>query len=480
LLKEIANSLNLSDQQIKFVKRHLSSILGPVLLVALAAMMMPLAFYTSTLEDQVQITGLLSGMSLTRSPNPVDNYFIFRIKQKPNMAFKAAGLSNTDQLLFANEAAGAEFKFTVEKAKYNSDMAIIPVVTLSSSSNTYLRDSMSSLFKRSRIFADFIAIVSLLAAAWILLHLKKIYRKKDDDDAIEYDPIVVALARNPRGAAGFFTLGISVIMLLVLPGWLKIYGPVPFVLVYSYFLYWFHKHGASVAWIKEVLESDARAHSMERMETVAPKHVKAIEMLIKSGGDLNMRDKNGRSPLHICSEKNMIEAVDMLLRSGAKVDIQDNAGNTPLMIAAEKGYLGIVKKIIEKDANLLLKNQADESALNCAEKNKKNRATVDLIAKATVKAIELEKIRAEEESKAKAEAKARAEAQSQPKNEEEWKTISRAEAELGIPIGSSSKPAAGELKKEETPAVESAAVEPDKQKGGGGSDGPDFSGIPGL
>ena len=74
--------------------------------------------------------------------------------------------------------------------------------------------------------------------------------------------------------------------------------------------------------------------------TDTPRHGQA---LIKAGAQINIRDKNGATPLHWCSWNNDEAGMQVLLEAGADVDVKDYDGKTPLHDAAWKGNVETVQ-----------------------------------------------------------------------------------------------------------------------------------------
>ena len=68
---------------------------------------------------------------------------------------------------------------------------------------------------------------------------------------------------------------------------------------------------------------------------------------IKNGASVNACNENGTTPLHrvVIDSKNP-EFVDLLIKSGANIEARDNQRNTPLLIASE--YYGVLPAMIEK------------------------------------------------------------------------------------------------------------------------------------
>ncbi len=395
------------DRKARFIKRNLSSIVVVCLVFLVALILLPFAFHSDPREHQVQFKGNLHTLNFTRGPRPEDNSVTFSIKQQPLM-FKAAGISLADLELFALEQKGAELTFSVEEWRLEDSVGAVPVIALASKNNVYLRaGDIAELLRKSRIVMAILSIGFAFGGVWLTRKTVERYREEAaNPNAIEeYDPIIVAICKYPVRAVGIAAGVISLAAVIFLPSVISL----PLLALLgggvAYFALWIKKHASKIAWMQKVLEADAKAQAHERIATAAPKHVKAVQLLLDKVGDVNVHDHDGRTPLHIVVKKGYVEAVDYLARHGARIDAQDSKGTTPLMIAAEKGALGLVTKLLELGADPLIKDFAGENAAHYAQRNKKNRGTIDFMIKTVAKA-EADKAKAEEEAKKKAEEEA--------------------------------------------------------------------------
>ncbi|XP_059497240.1 B-cell lymphoma 3 protein-like isoform X2 [Stegostoma tigrinum] len=118
-------------------------------------------------------------------------------------------------------------------------------------------------------------------------------------------------------------------------------------------------------------------------EGYTPLHVSVIsyqkeivEFLLDQGADIDAVDiKSGKTPLVHAVENNSIDMVTLLLQHGANVNLQTYSGNTALHCCSGRGFLEIVK--------VLLKNGADSSVKNCHNDTSlmvaKNKKVIDVL-----------------------------------------------------------------------------------------------------
>jgi hypothetical protein len=103
------------------------------------------------------------------------------------------------------------------------------------------------------------------------------------------------------------------------------------------------------------------------MEAAYLGHVKTLNFLLDHGVDVNFQDEQyGASALHAAAQGGREEIVKILLKRGADVNLKSKEGNTPLMAAAFNHHESVVKTLLAAGAEVNTKNQADETALSLA------------------------------------------------------------------------------------------------------------------
>lgn len=109
-----------------------------------------------------------------------------------------------------------------------------------------------------------------------------------------------------------------------------------------------------------------------------------LDAILENEPDLEQRDKNGRTPLHIACKEGLGKAIDKLLSNGADPDACDNEGDQPLMYAvnyawrAKGTFLEPIYHlaIATKDINNIGTEKDSDTALGWAVKYGGNSASV--------------------------------------------------------------------------------------------------------
>ena len=89
--------------------------------------------------------------------------------------------------------------------------------------------------------------------------------------------------------------------------------------------------------------------------------------LIHHGIDVNIQDRQGKTPLHHAIENDKDDIAGLLVEQGAAdIDIEDEYGNQPLLRAVFKGNDKVAKLLVQHGADPLHENKAGKSPLGLA------------------------------------------------------------------------------------------------------------------
>jgi len=91
--------------------------------------------------------------------------------------------------------------------------------------------------------------------------------------------------------------------------------------------------------------------------------LKKVESLLKLGVNPNIRDKNGKTPLHKAASGGHVAVAKLLLEHGADIHARDNANWTPLHFAASKGHAEVLKLLLKHGADPNIQNKNGETPL---------------------------------------------------------------------------------------------------------------------
>ena len=91
-----------------------------------------------------------------------------------------------------------------------------------------------------------------------------------------------------------------------------------------------------------------------------------IEFLLRNGANINQKDTNGRSCLHIAAHIGNADVVSLLIKYNGDIDLVDNGGRTPLLTAVWNDNLEIAKILLEAEAEINHQDQQGATALSIA------------------------------------------------------------------------------------------------------------------
>lgn len=93
-----------------------------------------------------------------------------------------------------------------------------------------------------------------------------------------------------------------------------------------------------------------------------------LEHLLSGGAEPNVKDRNGRTALHIVCHSGRYEAAQKLIESGADIDSIDMKGNSAIFYGAGQNHACIVTLLMQKGASTRYVNSDENSALAVAKK----------------------------------------------------------------------------------------------------------------
>jgi ankyrin repeat protein len=67
-------------------------------------------------------------------------------------------------------------------------------------------------------------------------------------------------------------------------------------------------------------------------------HTNVVKVLLSHGAEINARETNGWTPLHLVAYWNRTNLVEFLIANKADVNAEDNHGGTPLRLAVRKRH----------------------------------------------------------------------------------------------------------------------------------------------
>ena len=93
-----------------------------------------------------------------------------------------------------------------------------------------------------------------------------------------------------------------------------------------------------------------------------------FKLLVENGAEIDFKEDNDLTLLHYATMESSVEMVKFLAEKGAKIDTKDNDGLTPLHSAVKRGSLEIVKILVEKGAPIDVTNNNNETPFYLANK----------------------------------------------------------------------------------------------------------------
>lgn len=92
-------------------------------------------------------------------------------------------------------------------------------------------------------------------------------------------------------------------------------------------------------------------------------HLGVVKLLVDRGADCNVRDANEIVPLHSLAVRNSTEAIELLLSKGALIDAKEYGGHTALQYAAMNDATDTAALLIERGADIESRNDYQRTPL---------------------------------------------------------------------------------------------------------------------
>ena len=98
-------------------------------------------------------------------------------------------------------------------------------------------------------------------------------------------------------------------------------------------------------------------------------HLDIVKYLVERKAELDHKDKNDQTIIHLAAKNNQDEVIEEILQSASDdymVNENDQFDNTPLHLASAAGYLETVKVLVKHNAQIDNKNEDEQTPLHMA------------------------------------------------------------------------------------------------------------------
>jgi ankyrin repeat protein len=106
---------------------------------------------------------------------------------------------------------------------------------------------------------------------------------------------------------------------------------------------------------------------IELIETIGKRDIEAVKQHLAAGADVNAKDEEGLTPLHLAASWGHKEVAELLIGKCADVNAKDIDGWTPLHDAAATGHKEITELLIAEGADVNETDGSGETPLDYAK-----------------------------------------------------------------------------------------------------------------
>jgi len=111
---------------------------------------------------------------------------------------------------------------------------------------------------------------------------------------------------------------------------------------------------------------ETKEHAVGKEDRTKSNNVEVVKFLLARGGDVNVSDDQGWTPLQAAAHSDDLEVIKLLLAANAPVNARNNEGWTALCVAAKHGHAGVVKLLLDRGADAGIKVKGIYTPLNYA------------------------------------------------------------------------------------------------------------------
>ncbi|XP_060822503.1 protein phosphatase 1 regulatory subunit 16A isoform X1 [Bombus pascuorum] len=105
----------------------------------------------------------------------------------------------------------------------------------------------------------------------------------------------------------------------------------------------------------------------ETRASIEVQMLRDLQNIASIGGDLEYKDHQGATPLHIAAANGYLRVVEFLLDQHVSTDVEDNDKWQPVHAAACWGHLEVLELLVQNGADLNAKNKHDETPADICE-----------------------------------------------------------------------------------------------------------------